>query len=242
MKQEKQRGSALVYILVAIALLALLTTVFMDSSSQQTQTQNASKLVSELNSQIAFIQSAIQECVLTYPAQDSGLTATEQKNAPYPINPNDSYFDDNSATPGSSSDPLVSDIRCPGNPGGADPSHEPIFSGASGKFLPPAPALFEDWQYYNGDDGVFIMTSSDKTDPFINDALVKLKAKYSACEADQFLTGDNMTSDGSLATTGNSPTFTSETSSPFARACPADSHCFVYWIIRTGSGAVVDCP
>jgi len=50
--------------------------------------------------------------------------------------------------------------------------------------MPPPPDLFEDWQYYNGVDGVFFWTQTDKTDPYLNTALQKLDESYDECEAD----------------------------------------------------------
>jgi hypothetical protein len=180
-KRISETGSALVYILIAIALLAALTASFMRPSSQQTTAQGAFNAVTELKSQLEFIRSSIQECVLTYPQGDrgadgiSGLIGTD--NTPYPINPSDTYFTSPAANDG------VQFLRCPGNPGD-DPDHAPIFGGASGKFLPPAPDLFEDWQYYNGTDGVFYYIYTDKSDAFLQTALSKLDENFSECQAD----------------------------------------------------------
>ena len=224
-----QTGSALVYILIAIALLAALTVSFMEPSGQQTQSQSSTKIVSDLYNQASLIQSTIQECVLIYPAEDSGLTSTEQNNSPYPINPDDTYFDTNSATPGSNAqdDNDVADIRCPGNPGGSDASHALLFSGSSGKFLPPSPNLFNDWVYYNGADGVFFFIETDKSDPYLETALEKLDEKFAECEADVIdATGGvvNLSSD----TVGNASG---------VRTCPDGSRCFRVWmILQTGTG------
>lgn len=121
---RSERGSALIYILIAVALLAALTVSLMEPSGQQAQSQNATNVFTEVDSQIGFITSAISECVLTHPDQDSELTATEQQNAPYPINPSDPYFDNQSADPLSDPDDSVQYIRCPGNPGGSGPNNQ----------------------------------------------------------------------------------------------------------------------
>ena len=39
----------------------------MEPSSQQSQSQNIHKTVTQLKEQAAFIQAAIQDCILTYP-------------------------------------------------------------------------------------------------------------------------------------------------------------------------------
>ena len=90
-KRGNERGSALVYILIAIALLAALTMTFMQPSSQQAQSGNTFKSVSEIQSQIDFIRAIVQECVLTYPggAKDIDIVTDDpDANKRYPIRPN----------------------------------------------------------------------------------------------------------------------------------------------------------
>ncbi|MGQ0526538.1 MAG: hypothetical protein ACT4OY_00675 [Alphaproteobacteria bacterium] len=180
----------MVYILIAIALLGALTVSFMEPSSQQTSSQNVFKTLSAVESQVSIIRAAIQECILAYPKGDSTIITSgggvtdrgARKN--YPIDPDSDHY--TAATPGKSGDRLVRSIRCPGNnPGGVDiADHELLFGGSGGKFLSPPPDLFEEWQYYNGNDGVFFWTSTSKTDEFLTEALTKLDTKYSECEAD----------------------------------------------------------
>jgi hypothetical protein len=222
----RQSGSALVYILVAIALLAALTVSFMEPSGQQTQSQNSTKIVSELYNQASLIQSAIQECVLVYPSEDTIMTAAEQHHSPYPINPADAYFDAQGATIGTAADNAVSGIRCPGNPGGADANHALLFNGASGRFMPQTPSLFGDWEYYNGDDGVYFFIETDKSDPYIATALEKLDDKFGECEADV------------LDATGGVVNISSDTiADAGVRTCPDGSQCFRLWmILTTGTG------
>jgi len=183
LKHVAERGSALVYILIAIALLAALTVSFMEPSSQQTSGQNTFRAVSELSSQVDFVRSSIQECVMLFPGGDIGaIDDGAQKNQPYPLMPTDGYFT-GCVGNGIAPNDRVAHLRCPGNPGD-DPCHQPIFGGASGKFLPPPPALFGAWNYYAGDDGVFIWIGTDKTDPYIDSVLEKLNEGFSQCEAD----------------------------------------------------------
>lgn len=192
-----ERGSALIYILIAIALLAALTFTFMEPSSQQSTSQSSFKAVTGVESQINLIRSSIQQCILTYPKGDLAIT-DDDVNKTYPIDPNSSYY--SGATPGQSGDNLVRNIRCPGhNTTGNARDHVRIFSGHSGRFLPPPPALFGEWQYYNGEDGVFFWIETDKSDFYILSALEKIDEKFSACETDvidatggqQSLTTDN---------------------------------------------------
>lgn len=210
-----ERGGALVYILIAIALLAALTVSFMEPSSQQTQSQNTYNLTSELASQADFIRSAIQECAVLYPGGDADTLPPNpvfQHNNPFPLDPRATYL----TTPVAAGDaPLVRDIRCPGNPGDGNPNHQAIFSGKSGKFLPPPPGMFDEWEWYNGPDGVFFWTKTTNTDAYINTALTKLNEQFGDCEADLIHTAGtpfNMDGAGDVE-------------------CPANAYCFRVWMI-----------
>jgi hypothetical protein len=227
----RQSGSALIYILIAIALLAALTVSLMEPANQQAQTQNTTNLVTTIENQVSFITSALQECALSHPNQDSGLTLTQQRNPPYPINPHDPYYTAESATPGPAANDNVAGIRCPGNPGGSgsnNQDHARMFGGGSGKFMPPPPALFGNWRYYNGEDGIFIMISSDKSDAYIQSALTRLDGMYANCEADVInrlgttavaVAGDTVPGDGA------------------AKQCPAGHICFRHWFKQNASAS-----
>lgn len=158
----------------------------MQPSSQQVSAQGTVRIVSEIQGQINTIRSAIQECVLSYPGGDATIDISISGSDPsartnYPIKPNSSHY--TGATLGPTAGRLVKDIRCPGDPGD-DKNHTKIFSGSSGKFMPPPPQLFEDWEYYNGPDGVFFWTKTNKTDAFLSTALEKLDEISDECEAD----------------------------------------------------------
>ncbi len=218
-RKTSQKGSALVYILIAIALLAALTATFMDSSSQQTSSQNTFNTVTDLNSQINFIRSAVQECVLTYPGGDStpGFAATNAANVPYPINPSSTYLA-SPATPVGNDQ--VQFLRCPGNPGNTN-NHAAIFGGSSGKFMPPPPKLFNAWRYYSGADGVFFFNSTSMSDAYLSTALLKLDDQFSECEADVI---NNSAGGAPLSI-----------ASAAAASCPANSLCFRVWLIAQPS-------
>jgi len=229
-----ETGSALVYILIAIALLAALTVSFMEPSSQQTSSQNTFKTAISLQGDVNTIRSAIQECVLSFPKGDrciNGGSASFCTTASitdagartnYPLQPDSAHFIN--ATPGQSGDRLASNIRCPGNNGGENADHDnhaKIFGGGSGKFLAPPSDLFEPWQYYNATDGVYFWTETDKTDAFILSALEKLDDKFSECEADVI--------DASGGAIDLDSAGTADTQ------CPSGSICFRVRMITNGS-------
>lgn len=215
-ERKNERGSALVYILIAIALLAALTVTFMEPSSQQTSSQAGFRTATELNSQVRDIRSAVQECVLRYGRGDNTITATPSEssaNIVYPINPNSSHL----PAALQSGDRNVSGLRCPGNnAGGAANNHQPIWT--AGKFMPPPPDLFEEWQWYNGVDGVFFWTRTTKSDSFLQSALEKIDDNFSECEADIIVAGGSAVDMDSDATSQAS--------------CPANNTCFRIWMIN----------
>lgn len=224
-----ERGSALVYILIAIALLAALTVSFMDNSSNQTSSQNVFKTVSELQTQIDYIRSAAQECVLLYSGGDINIPNTAGEDDAgaskfYPIRPDSSYYAASSIGPTVGSR-LVRDIRCPGHPGD-HVDHQPIFGGSSGKFLPPPPAIFNDWQWYNGADGVFFWISTTATDAYVDTVFEKLNADFADCEADII----------------NASSVAKSLDTDATISCAAGQKCFRVWITQdrntSGSGPV----
>lgn len=225
--RNHERGSALIYILIAIALLAALTFTFMEPSSQQTSSQNTFKTASAIQGQVDVIRSALQECVLSYPEGDGDIiTGGDDPGARdnYPINPDSDFYI--GSTDGQSGDRLVRNLRCPGNNTGAQPNdHEPLFGGLSGKYLQPAPDLFSDWQYYNGADGIFFWTETDKSDAFLNTALTKLDDKFSECEADV------------VDATGGAAINLDSAGPPGDTQCTAGSLCFRVWLIMNNTVA-----
>lgn len=223
-ERASETGSALVYILIAIALLAALTASFMRPSSQQTTAQGSFNASTELKSQIDFLASSIQECVLVYPDGDRGPNGNDglqgTSNTPFPINPSSTYL----TSPAANNN--LEFIRCPGNPGNST-NHAKMFGGVSGKFMPPPISLFESWNYYNGVDGVFFYTRTNKTDAFLQTALQKLDDNFSECQADII-----DASGGNIELTS-----TATIADP---KCPSGSTCFRVWIIMQDTLAKFD--
>ncbi len=72
-------------------------------------------------------------------------------------------------------------MQCPGAPSG----ERTIFEGAGtvGRFLPPPPSGFGQWDYINDTDGVYI-TINGNAEASIDQALAKVLNKYETCEAE----------------------------------------------------------
>jgi hypothetical protein len=151
----------------------------------------------------------------------AGTDPSARRN--YPINPASTFY--TNATPDEADGPFVRDLRCPGNNPGDNndhDDHELIFTGAEGKFLPPPPELFGEWQYYNGADGIFFWTATSKSDAFLVTALTKLDEKFAECEADIIdATGgvEELDSDGDLE-------------------CASGDVCFRLWMVMNNTVAV----
>lgn len=218
-----QKGGALIYVLIAVALMAALTgTLVGGGGSQSSRTQNAFKLANELSSQIRVIRSAIQDCVLRFPQGDQADIAQANYNDPYPLNPTSNEF----STPAGNDN--VEHLRCPGTSGAAgNDDYRQIFTGSGefSGFLPSAPDLMSDWTYFNGDatiqglqlDGVFIQINSTRSDPFIAEAMEKVDNLMASCEVDYLVgTGSN--------------------------SCPNNTQCLRYWIIRGPNTAATGGP
>lgn len=224
--RTSERGSALVYILIAIALLAALTVTFMQPSSQQTSSQNTFKTVSTLKRQADFIQSTLQECVLSHSTGDSNIDTTDYGSDPgarsnYPISPTSEYYQ--GSEDGRYDEPLVRYLRCPGDQLGTPPTneHQKIFGGGTGKFLAPSPDLFGEWKYYNGTDGIFYWIETSKSDAFLTSALKRVDDNFSECEADVIdATGGSINMNSAL---------------PSTSTCPTGSTCMRVWLISNNS-------
>jgi len=214
---NRQRGGALIYILIAIAIIGTLTATLIEPVSQQAQAQKAFKLAQQIEGQITLIRSAIQECIINYPAGDPTINASTTTDSgytpPFPIRPNSAHY--TGSTLGAEVDNQANGIRCPGNPG-VDQNHTPMFGPLAGRYFPVrADNNIGSWYYSNGSgvvhgaafNGVFIQTGSTGNDQYIIDAFTKLAAKYNDCELD-YLVGSGTNGCGS-------------------------GHCIRYWFSRT---------
>jgi type II secretory pathway pseudopilin PulG len=208
-----QKGSALLYILIAIMLLGVLTASMVNTSGGSSDKRRAQKLAMEIRAHISQIRNAVIECVSLHSGGDPTYSSANYTH-PYPLFPTLAHF--TGSTLGAASSNKAGNLRCPGNPG-IDNNHEPLFGGSSGKNLQQLTNIFnhDQFLYYNqsftyaseATIGVYIRNSTNKTDPYIQRAFEMLDAEYSECEFD-YIVGDG------------------------TNGCASSSFCIRYWLIR----------
>lgn len=177
-----ERGSVLFYIFIAIGLLGALTYAFVKDSREGTSSQMSFRVAEDVYVQVNTIRASIVECTVEYPGGggdidgDGDIDATDNPNSPYPVNPS---HPDNPH--GVAADDKVKNLSCTGAPAGK----ANIFQGAQnrGRFLPPPPTGFGDWEYINDADGVRIriITTSDAA---ALAALPRVMSRFATCQAD----------------------------------------------------------
>lgn len=183
-RRGREKGSVLFYIFLAVGLLAALTFSFVNSSTENTTTQNAYRAAEELYGQSTLIRAAILECTIQYPGGggdidgDTDIDADDNPNSPYPVEP--TMVDNPHGVAG---DDTVANLTCTGAPTG-----EEVMFGANtlgkSRFLPPPVSGFGDWVYHNDATGVYITVTASGSSAATLNALSRIESKFAACEAD----------------------------------------------------------
>ncbi len=89
------RGNALLYVLLAVGLLAALSYSYVKDSRENYASQSAVQIAETLYSQVNMIKGAIVQCALEYPGgggdmnKDGVIDTNDNHNNPYPLNPSD---------------------------------------------------------------------------------------------------------------------------------------------------------
>ncbi len=195
-QQKGQQGNALLYVLLAVGLLAALTFYFVQDSNENYATQDAIHISEELYAQVNTIRSAISECTLDYPNGgpdvngDGLISSSENPNNPYPIDPlspNVTYETAGCSKTSNAANCIIAstnddvgNLSCPG----AGIGYEWLFSGTNnqGRYLPPTPNGFSAWTYSNTSSGVSISITAP-SDVAANDALTRLLSKFTSGQA-----------------------------------------------------------
>jgi hypothetical protein len=196
-----ESGNVLLYVFLAVGLLAALTYAYVKDSRENAASQGSVRITEELFSQANMIRSAVMQCAMEYPGgggnmDDTGGSAGKIDNAdnpnnPYPINPSSAL---NAKAPAgctttssasgcvsAAANDQVRNLTCVGAPLGSTN----MFQGANnqGRFLPPPAAGFTEWTYVNDTNGVYIQTTGSN-DGTTSLALSRFMNKFATCQAD----------------------------------------------------------
>jgi hypothetical protein len=202
---REEAGSVLLYILMAMGLLAALTYAYIKDSRENYASQSAVQIAETLNSQANLIRSAVVQCAMEYPQGGGNLNNTggsaniidyaDNPNNPYPLNPSSPL------NPSPAANDYAKNLMCFTAPAVYDNTGTLIsgavtsgmFSGANnqGRFLPPPPAGFSEWTYVNNTTltpapngrGVYIQITAPNDASAIN-ALTRVMSKYAQYQAD----------------------------------------------------------
>ena len=182
-----ERGNALLYVFLAVGLMAALTYSYVQDSRENYASQSAVSIAEELYSQINMIKAAVVQCTLEYPnGMDPTVCSCTPLNPPYPLSPSDPLNPNSPAGTAAAGDDYVRHLTCVGAPTGL----AAMFSGTSnqGRFLPPPPAGFNEWVYKNDGGGVYIQITSTGDAASVN-ALSRVLNKFVAGTSQASVTG-----------------------------------------------------
>jgi len=217
----RQRGSIIIYILIAIFLTGLLVAAMSQGAKKSASSEQIDEVMMYMQSDIQTVQANITECVVSYqnnnfcPPNSSGpglscqdefqTQDTGNPNVPFPL-----YHD---LTSGGSGDLLYNpgspstSIMCPRAPS----AQQKIFTESTMQSL----KLLQDTSNYtttyftNGSEGVYLRIARTLSDPVWTEAIARLNAKYSPCSV-------SYVAPGSADPTGYTCTY----------------GCLYYWILR----------
>ena len=192
----RERGNALLYVLLAVGLMAALTYAYVQDNHDSYASQSSVQIAESLFSQVNMIKGAIVQCALEYPmgggyVNGNGLsnqiiTAADNYNNPYPLAPSNPLIT-NATTNGCAGVGGAGCVAVAGNNNvrnltciGAPIAAAYMFQGANnqGRFLPPPTSGFSEWTYGNDSTGVYIQITSSGDAAGVN-ALSRLANQFS---------------------------------------------------------------
>ena len=175
-KAPCQKGSIIVYILIAIFLTGLLVSMMSQGTKKSASSGQVNELMLYLQADIQTVQSNITECVVSYqnnnfcPPSDAGGCVNQfatqdagNPNVPFPMG----------------NGGALTAITCPRAPA----AQQTIFTGNTIQSL----KLFQDTANYtvtyftNNTEGIYFRITRNVSDPVWTEALVRMDTKYSAC-------------------------------------------------------------
>lgn len=202
---RRQRGNALMYVFLAVALLGALSYAMVKDSGESQSVGSSVRFSEELAAQINMIKAAVTQCALEYPggggdmSNDGVVDDDDNPNNPYPIKPSLALIlrapagctttANAAGCLSAAGDDYVRHLACVGAPIG----QTNMFEGANnqGRFLPPPPGGFSEWTYVNDTSGspaphgkgVYIqITAPDNATGA--QTLTRLLAKFATDQAD----------------------------------------------------------
>ncbi len=202
-----QAGNALLYVLLAVGLLAALTYSYAKDSRENYAAQSSIHIAEELFAQINMIRAAVIQCTLEYPGGggdmncDGVISASDNPNNPYPLNPSNALNLQAGAGLSCTAGPApggctasgnasgciavagndnVRNLACIGAPAGTAYMFQG--TGNEGRFLPPPPSGFSEWTYVNNVNGVYIQITAP-SDAAAIQALNRLMDKFTSTQA-----------------------------------------------------------
>ena len=179
----RQRGSIIVYILIAIFLTGLLVSAMSQGTKKSASSEQINELLLYLQADIQTVQSNITECVVSYqnnnfcPAGGTCVNEYTTQDTTPVVNPNVPFPTPVAAA--SSGGTVLTSIICPRAPA----AQQTIFTNSVSQSL----KLLQDTTNYtatyynNGTDGVYIRITRNVADPLWTEALARLPSKYQAC-------------------------------------------------------------
>ncbi len=167
-RKKSESGNVLIYIFVAVALLAGLTMALTSGGGDQAISTSAFRITDNLRSQAQGIRSAVLECVLRYPS------------AGYPT----------VSSPGTPEN--AGSIQCVPNDG-VTPAFD-LFGGTLGHFIPQPVRPFNEWLYDNSGTGtVYIRIETPVSfadDPAVISGIRNMVTQYTANEVESRCDGN----------------------------------------------------
>ncbi len=212
MAGARQKGSIIIYILIAIFLTGLLVEMMTQGATKSASSSQINAMVMELQKDIQTIHNKVAECPVIYPTQLTGTPSNP--NQPWPMYCANSSCVLTAMTSGGTGTTL-SLVGCPGAPTG----QQLVFPNTVTDNL----KLLDDSSNYNvtyisnSTDGIMLRVTRVGSDPLWSEAISRLSAKFAPCASKVVMANPD----------------------PLGYDCSGG--CFYYWILRK-STSVFSCP
>ena len=181
--RSSESGSIIIYLIMALVLMAALVVYMTQGTKKGPQSQQLDEMSQYLESDLKVIDSAINDCVLTYSRavdvdNDGDKDATDNPNAPFPL-----YGTLGSGGAGTA----IANIKCPGAP----TAKQVIFNNGPGRnFRLLSGSDYTVTYFTDGTEGVRITISRASASDIWSEAISRLNTKLATCQAEVDSAGD----------------------------------------------------